>query len=608
MATKVYKYGLMPPVTMASEVREQMRLAHVYRNQLVEIERARRAAYRAIIAKAGDVPALEAAYQQADDRVMALVAAAKAINAKARSKVLVSDDAKAALRDAKAARKSARVALRDARRAARTPEVVAQLDLVNSAEVARVKAARAACRVYWGSYLLVEAAHDQVKKAPMYSGAEPNDPKFQRWTREGAVGVQCHGGVSVLDGKLASNFYLAFHLRPAPAGADPQSRRSAKRQHLMLDFRLDSTDKGRPVFASFPVVLHRPLPDGMIKAAKVKLYRVGPREVWELHVTIDGVATRRAHCPDFVPGSEVGIDIGWRTTEAGLKVAAWQGSDCRHGFLHLSSDMLGALSKADSLRSIRDRSFDESRAALQTFLRSAVVPDWMTERTKTLGKWRAIAKLAALARFWAKSRFDGDETVFVAMEKWRYHDFHLWAWESSQRRKALLARREVYRIFAADLAQRYETVKLERFVLSKNPVAASNRTVASHSEFRGVIKNAFLSRGGNVDEVDATYTSQICNACGHQNDIDGATTTHVCVACGVVFDRDANAAANILSRPALAKAPPRSPRVRKRRLAASSEVVAETRHPLAEPGRPTIPEPKVAEAIGPEPYALDPAA
>lgn len=41
---KVYQFGLMDPVQNASIVVEQMRAAHRYRNDLIAIERGRRAA------------------------------------------------------------------------------------------------------------------------------------------------------------------------------------------------------------------------------------------------------------------------------------------------------------------------------------------------------------------------------------------------------------------------------------------------------------------------------------------------------------------------------------------------------------------------------------
>ena len=49
MATIVYQYGLLPPTRNAELVNDQMRLAHRYRNVLVEIERDRRTQVSAIL-------------------------------------------------------------------------------------------------------------------------------------------------------------------------------------------------------------------------------------------------------------------------------------------------------------------------------------------------------------------------------------------------------------------------------------------------------------------------------------------------------------------------------------------------------------------------------
>ena len=52
MSRRVYQFGLRPPTVNEAIVRAQLRHAHEYRNELVAIERGRRAALRAV----DDVP------------------------------------------------------------------------------------------------------------------------------------------------------------------------------------------------------------------------------------------------------------------------------------------------------------------------------------------------------------------------------------------------------------------------------------------------------------------------------------------------------------------------------------------------------------------------
>src|SRR5690606_14013043 len=64
--------------------------------------------------------------------------------------------------------------------------------------------------------------------------------------------------------------------------------RSERRLHARTTLRIRIGSEGRdPVWASFPMIMHRPLPpDGIVKQAAVKLARIGTRERWELHVTV----------------------------------------------------------------------------------------------------------------------------------------------------------------------------------------------------------------------------------------------------------------------------------------------------------------------------------
>jgi hypothetical protein len=214
------------------------------------------------------------------------------------------------------------------------------------------------------------------------------------------------------------------------------------------------------------------------------------------------------------------------------------------------------LAKADELRSLRSRLFDEARDSLVTHLRDVSPPEWMLDRVGHLSRWRSPAKLASLARAWGNRRFDGDEQAFGALENWRYRDHHLWQWEASQRTKSLRRRREVYRVFAASMARQYGTVALERIDMrafskkapvesakEESAVARSQRHEAAISELRDCLAQC-LAR---VD-VPPAYTSMTCAECGLSEPWqDRSEMEHTCHGCGAVFDRDINAARNIMT-------------------------------------------------------------
>lgn len=577
MSTLVYRFGLLPPHENEALVREQMRLAHRYRNDLVQIERARRAVVREA-ARVPEVVRLEAEAARTDAecaKVGAQIKAARAAGRTRKDSVELTEQLKAL----RIEHRDVVSALREARREAR---VAAEpvLDEIQERVGEMRRGARAICGVYWGTYLLVEAADEAMRKAtPLYDkDAEPNDPRFVPWTGNGRIGVQIQGGMTEAD--TVRDRRLRIESAAPPPGADPNSKRSLRRRYCILAMRVDSEGRD-PVWARWRMVMERPLPsDAIIKEAAVKLNRVGPREEWSVTITLT-TAERDRRVKDQT--GTVGIDLGWRLMPDGIRVAAWHGSDGASGFLMLPdtrptfhttpggrtrSSALGvvdAARKVEDLSSKRDKAFNEARA---TIARIEGAPPWFELATKTISQWRSQGRLAALVRRWRDARWEGDAEAYEEAEKWRYHDHHLWAWESSQREKALRARREIFRLFAADMAKRYARVVLEKLDLrdfskkedgpdaTVNPTSRRNRTVVALSEFRESIALAFggtwaVEKGPTGDRivaVEAAGTTMVHHECGSVERWDQAMhLSHMCSSCGAIFDQDANAAKNILA-------------------------------------------------------------
>jgi transposase len=583
---KVYRYGLLAPVEQSERVRSQMRLAHRYRNVLVEIERARRAALRTLLAGHGDVAKLTVVAQEADAEIERLYKSAKVERQGARTRA-ISDGVREALKAAKETKKGALAAAREARAAIKLDEqVIEGRKLIEERAAYLRRNARAHCAVYWGSYLGIEAASEQMAKMPLYDGVEPNDPRFVRWEGEGSVGVQIQKGMSSQEVMGCADTRLRIECGVVPKGVDPTSKRAAKRQHMVLAIRVGSEGRS-PIWARFPMMMHRPLPaDGIIKWASVHLRKRGPREEWCVTITVETAEARRP-----AESGAVAVDLGWRKFEDGsLRVATWRGDDGKGGFLVLSPWDLSRIEKANDLRSIRDQNFDKARIALVDWKKTATVPAWFEKATATLPQWRAVARLVALARRWKSERFEGDEAGYDALETWRYHDHHIWEWESSQRIKALRNRREIYRVFAAKLAKEYRTVVLEEFDLRKiaerpavdgdttqNPTARTMRHSAAVSELRMCITLAFVDR---VEKVPAENTTKVCNPCGSIQVWDqAADLIHTCTECGVTWDQDENAALNLL---ALRTSPTTEPAVaRESKWSKTKRVAAEKRQATA---------------------------
>ncbi len=128
MSTMVYKYGLLAPTVGAELVRAQMSAAHKYRNTLVEIERGRRAAIRAITSRV--TGALEADVSAADKAVEDAARAIKVSRAESRSKSETAE-MRARVTACRAVKKTALTALREGRRLLKEdPAHVSEMDAI----------------------------------------------------------------------------------------------------------------------------------------------------------------------------------------------------------------------------------------------------------------------------------------------------------------------------------------------------------------------------------------------------------------------------------------------------------------------------------------------
>ncbi|MBW2673151.1 MAG: hypothetical protein JRD89_07015 [Deltaproteobacteria bacterium] len=576
MKTRVYQYGLLRPTGEADLVWEQLHSAHRYRNLLTELERKRRDSLRSIMSSYADIAVLEQAATEANDKRQEALGAVKYARKCSRSR----SESQAARQQLQAARKLvkvAREALRERRRALLEDESARlQCDEVNAWAGAQRRAARAECGCYWGTYLLVEAAMDAAQKSPLYDGAEPNDPRFVRWRAEGSVGVQVQRGISCGD-VFGSD--TRIQIDPVDELAWHSETRGQRRRlsRTALRLRVGSGPKGEPVFAQWPMVMHRPLPEaGQIMRATVSVKRYAGRDKWSVELTV--------RLPDswqhgICGKGRVAVDIGWRAIDAELRVAYWRGQDGRHGELRLNERTLDGLTMPSGLRSIRDRVFDLFKGLFGQWLREAMVktapeiPEWFAEATETLSRWRSTERADRLLKQWAEQRWEGDEVGWAVLCAWRTRNQHLWDWEANQRRGSLANRREQYRVFASELADQYGSIVLEDFNMRQvarrprtaeegddNQRARSNRQLASVSELRLALCNCFNRRGGSEVRVPAPGTTIVCSQCLELDKFDvAAELVHTCVHCGARWDQDDNATVNMLRLAAESPSGPKKP-------------------------------------------------
>lgn len=566
----VYKYALATPDENSDLVEEQMRAAHRYRNVLTEIERGRRAAVRLVEAQMGDMPAAMSALAKARYEREAAVVAITRHRAKTRKRDEPAE-MRATAKAARQAERDAAHAFRELRRTiAEDPRVIAAKDAIGERAKELIHSAREHCGVYWCTYLLVEAAaSDAFTDTSLYGiDGQPTDPRFERWTGEGQVGVQLQGGLSDEAATTGVDTQLRITLPDARAwerrGRTHRECEQFARQ-ARLTMRIGS-DGRAPVWAGWRLDMHRPLPAGAtIKWAVVHRTQTGPHYRWHLTLTLEVPAAARSSCAGV---GTVAVDVGWRVMGDELRVAGWQDATGAMGEFRLSARDIAVLRAPEQMRSERDQRFDVARARLVCWLREHrdILPRWLVEATATVHAWRSEARMTALCGRWSRERFAGDDEAFGALDGWCARARHEWAVESRAREQALRRRREKYRVWAAQLASKYDTIVIERFnkrrvavrksadsqpaqdaeQIARDEGARSNRVLAATSELCQCIVVAGRGRQCAVIAMPCANTTRTCPVCGLVEDRDAAAAVSLSCECGAAWDQDIDGAPSVL--------------------------------------------------------------
>ncbi len=583
--TLVQVWGAKPPFENATLVREQLWLSHLYRNVLAEIEGNRRAVLREWIERAPSVIEAQTVATVADAESLAAVTAIEAARAATRKRI-VPDELLARADAAKAVRIQAFNALRDARTAEmKTPETVAFIDNLKVLQNGLINGAYALSKLFWGTKVWLAKSAQLANQSPLWDLRRPLDvcdPHFKSWTGEGALAMQIQSTRPLTDLATDTRFRIE-PLSPEYEAKLPQRTSTRAARRMVAALRVGSNGRD-PVWARFRVAVHRELPENArITWAVVQVHRRGPREEWNVHVSLNMSACVRV--PQHGTGV-VAIDVGWRDVDDPLRVAKWGNDRDEIGGLRVTPEMIASLRYCERLRGIRDDAFDVERDRLVAWLRTTTVelpawlrgpvddrdaPRWVRDgNITTLAQYKSCARLSSVAKWWGVHRFEGDELIYKLLEAWRYHDHHLWEWECAQREKSLRDRKQFYRNAAAMLARTHDTAVLEAFDKRQtarrpepedadggNPNARSNRQLVAVSEFCGAVVQAFQSRSGKAVEMPCAHTTHDCAAidpetgviCGHRNTWDqAAELTYACERCGASWDQDDNAWRNLLAR------------------------------------------------------------
>jgi hypothetical protein len=587
--TKIYTYGCLAPTMGEELMREILWKEHLYYNELVALERARRATLALVDSEVEPrIAVVQAARATLKEQRQQIRERLKGMRVRNRSRKV----AATALREARAELKDVENQLRDMnatlkllRDALRTdPALAARRDEINARHRELLKAARAASGLYWGNYTHVEMSVEQAARSAdtaareAYKSGKPvspwtERPRFHRFSGEGRLRVQIQGGISCEE--LFSQGSTQVQVDPVPDDTYLRPRHQRRRaSRTRVHIRAESTADGKPVWVELPMILHRPLPeDAWIKEAWIVRERVGPGFRHNIQFVLESQtfisAANRAD-------GRVAVNVGWRRKDDGrIRVGYWLGDDGRYGEI-LVPDKVSApshdkapndLRKADDIRAKRDGAFNEMRTALKDALETseAPLPDVCQEAIKYIDRWRSPGRLVGFMRLWRRAGVRPDHEVILAwLDEWAKRDRHLWRYESELRRARRNHRREVYRLVGLKLAREYGTIMIgemnltdlrrnklpEEGALTEDTAQHRNASIAAPGELRESIKAAAKKLGREVVTEDSTLKTIVCVVDKHVNR-DWDTRRSIMQTCGGAcrrrMDQDHNHCANLLA-------------------------------------------------------------
>ncbi|ABL01400.1 zinc ribbon domain-containing protein [Pelobacter propionicus] len=580
VTTIVRKYGLLSPLDWdcpdypAGDAFEHLFLQNKLWNDLVTIEREHRAKYRELIGSDEETAQMDTEIASIKDRLSVLDEGRKKLRVEHRKKKCPEIDCldenikklKSELKAVASKAKETRAAAKDRIRAAGN-----DIENLEKDRQAAVIKAYNNSGLWWGNYNAVLESYKKARIKALKDGAEL---KYHRFDGSGRFTNQIQGGMSVqdlLEGnrnvaslRLVSSGELGDISGKKPPSLDLQSvgsRRDSREYGILAITLYTGTDEQSKKFRrtlSFPVILHRPLPEGAtLKSLSVHRKRVGTDFVWSV------VFTFTTDCPTYdqrsSTGNRCGLNLGWKKQAGGgLRVATiYDGSDARHitlpqaiidGLDYVNGDLQGRIDSAANenhawlLEQWGGDELPESLQELRSMLRRSKRPH-PAKFAKAVIAWRNYPEYLGDARDEAEQRRKATKRLTIEM--------------AHKREKLLRRRMDFYRNTAKQLTSVYDVICLDKMDLRRlallekgdgtpnelTKIARKQRQQAAISELRECLSKAAAKNGTQIEQV-STASSATCSACkGKMEQVDGIMWR--CRECRALVDQDINAAANL---------------------------------------------------------------
>lgn len=604
LPSAIYKYWLMPPLEQDA-VDAAFWAARRHYNTLIGIEIRRRRAYREL--RSAMFPVLAALEVAEHELVVHLEAARKVLKAaKSRKRSRAVDPAvRVEVKTIQADLKVLRVRLREERRQVESPaalDLIDRLRALSKDDEEEAKSLREQLKeersktafgravqvvddeaneevkklrptTYSGTYLLVEEAARAASKGKL-------DPRYDdapAHLAEGRVGVHFCGGIGVdevTSGTLMQIFPIPmFRTRPR----DGKQHARGKAARTTLKFRIGSEGTRRsPVWATFPMVMDRPLPaDARIKDAYVTRRPHDVRTPWryELCVVVEAASLHSSHATVEQTGT-TSVNFGWRKLDGGDLRVAMVSSPRGVEEVRLPARVVNGFEKCSALQGTLSTNFDAVKVELAAWVakHASSLPEAFLHELETMPKWKSQHRLAEVVWYWREHRLPGDEEIWSRLSNpmpkgedpkswphgWLDRYRHLQCWVDNERRYLLDFRLDFYRREAKRICTSTACVVVDTFKISDvarrslpeevetgGQDARTNRVIAAPSILRREILRAAAKWHCTVEVAKTENGTRRCNVCGVLAGAAVRKLVHACASCGAVWDQDVNNTDNL---------------------------------------------------------------
>lgn len=450
MENRVYSYAARVDTPNMPAATDVLIKANDYRNQLVEIELARRKRYNELCEQYSSGYVQLLAELTRLDEEMKL---AKADGNKSESKRLgkLFKPLRAEMEKRKAE--------------------LAEIDTFNvengennKLSKVRDKLARANCKVQSGTYQEVEGAAGK-----RFSGAPPSFRSFNRDGKYSKIALQIGDG-GMKTGKIFDSSNRQFWIDPSkltrlPLGNGQWSEPvEVKNPWRASKFRIGSNPNKTPIWLHFRCKLHRPLPEeAMIKRIWLVPKYIGTHIKWSLQFVLEQPEGSWAK-----PLSEDGVvtlHMGWSKEADGVVAARWWGSDGYRGSIVIPNDQLDRYAYCSVLQGFIDKEFNEALATIKEA--KPKFSEALQLECKFSSQWKNPAKLVKIIATMSEDLQAVGEEFYQTLCKWRAHYKHLYDWLSYQRQSFFDWRKTYYRTVVAEFRERYRTAVFADLNLKK---------------------------------------------------------------------------------------------------------------------------------------------